>query len=245
MRKLGRCIERVIAGRRLVLRQCRPRFHCVGHQSVIDEIDLGDVMGSRKGGVGRRCIADRPIATEIAWDILIELRCAGHHCRDDFGHRRQNAVMDVNALGSVASGFDAISDDHRHRIADVAHLALRQQRVRRLLHRRAVLPRDAPGAWHAIKLVLRDVLAGEDRSNAGARQRLDLFDRDDFCMSVGRAQEYGMKLVRQHNVMDIAPATGEEAPIFASAKWYPDPIFGHCDLRKRRSLGLPRAMRSG
>src|SRR5215831_7605298 len=30
--------------------------------------------------------------------------------------------------------------------------------------------------------------------------------------------------------MDIASATGEEAPIFTAAKRYPDPIFGHCDV---------------
>src|SRR5690242_18084664 len=39
-----------------------------------------------------------------------------------------------------------------------------------------------------------------------------------------------MKLLRSHDVMDIAPTTGEEAPIFAAAKRYPDPIFGHCGL---------------
>jgi hypothetical protein len=38
--------------------------------------------------------------------------------------------------------------------------------------------------------------------------------------------------------MDIAPAAGEEAPIFAPAKRYPDPVFGHCSLS---SAFLPRS----
>jgi len=53
MGKLGRGIKRVIAGRGLILSQSSPRFHCVGHQSIVDEIDLGEVMGPGKGGVGR------------------------------------------------------------------------------------------------------------------------------------------------------------------------------------------------
>jgi hypothetical protein len=39
-----------------------------------------------------------------------------------------------------------------------------------------------------------------------------------------------MKLVRSHDVMDIASATGKEAPIFPTAKRYPDPICGHREL---------------
>ena len=39
-----------------------------------------------------------------------------------------------------------------------------------------------------------------------------------------------MKLLWSHDVMDIPPATGEEAPIFPTAKRHPDSICGHCDL---------------
>jgi hypothetical protein len=49
-------------------------------------------------------------------------------------------------------------------------------------------------------------------------------------MGMGRTEEHSMKLPRQHDVMDITPATGEEAPIFAATKRHPDPIFGHCGL---------------
>jgi hypothetical protein len=86
------------------------------------------------------------------------------------------------------------------------------------------------GARHAVELVRRDVLGGKDRLDAGTRRRLSLVDRRDFGMGVGRAQEHGVELLPKHDVMDIASATGEEAPIFTAAKWYPDPIFGHCDV---------------
>src|SRR6516164_11546778 len=101
--------------------------------------------------------------------------------------------------------------------------------MRWFLHRPAVLSRDAPGARHAVEIVRRDVLGGKDRLD-GTRQRLSLVDRRDFGMGVGRAQEHGVQLLRQHDVMDITSATGEEASIFTTAKRYSDPIFGHCDV---------------
>jgi len=72
-------------------------------------------------------------------------------------------------------GLDALGDDHCHRVADMAHLALRQQRARRLLHRLVGLSRDAPGARHPVELVGGDVVRGEDRRDTGARQRLRPF----------------------------------------------------------------------
>jgi len=36
-----------------------------------------------------------------------------------------------------------------------------------------------------------------------------------------------MKLPRSYDVVDIAPATGQEAPVIPAAKWYADAIFGH------------------
>lgn len=46
---------------------------------------------------------------------------------------------------------------------------------------------------------------------------------------MGLAQEHGMKLLRSHDVMDIAPATGEGSADLPVAKRYPYSIFGHCD----------------
>jgi hypothetical protein len=43
---------------------------------------------------------------------------------------------------------------------------------------------------------------------------------------MGRTQEQGAKPLRSQDIMDIATATDEEAPIFPAAKRYPDPILG-------------------
>ena len=208
MRQLGRSVQSVVAGRRLVLRDRGPRFHRIRHQ-LVDEVDPSDVIGLGKGGFGRRLVADRPIAAQIARHIVIELRRAGLYRLDDPGHRRQDMVFDTDALGGVAGGRDAVGDDHRDRVADMQHLAARQQTVlRRLLHRVAVFPGDSSGAQDAVELVGGDVFAHEDRGDAGALHRLGRVDRDDLRMGMGRAQEHGMQPPWSHDVVDIAPAPG-------------------------------------
>ena len=51
--------------------------------------------------------------------------------------RRQHVVAHFDQLGGVARLFLRFGDDHGDVVADVAHLALREHRVRRLLHRLA------------------------------------------------------------------------------------------------------------
>src|SRR6516162_2757505 len=99
-------------------------------------------------------------------------------------------------MRSTALRVDAVGDDHSHRVADMAYLALRQQGMWRFFHRLTDPSGDAPGAWHAVGRVGSDILAGEDRYDARARQRLGLVDREDFRVGMGRAQEHGIKLMR-------------------------------------------------
>ena len=76
----------------------------------------------------------------------------------------------------------------------------------------------------------RGVLGSKDRRDAGLGHRLGLVDCHDLGVGMGRAQKDGIKLVRAHDVMHIAPAAGQKAPIFAAAKRCANPIFAHGDL---------------
>ncbi len=111
--------------------------------------------------------------------------------------------------------------------------------MRRLLHRLAVFARDAPGAWDPIQLVGDDVLGGKDRRDAGLGHRLGLVNRHDRRVGMGRAQEDGIKLPRAHDVMHVASAPSQKAPILPPAKGYPNSVFAHPDLPL--SLALPRS----
>jgi hypothetical protein len=107
----------------------------------------------------------------------------------------------------------------------MAHLAPRQQRTRRSFIGLPSFP-VTPQA-HGTPLSLPAVISSAvKRRDAGIRQRLGLFDGQDCHLGMGRTQEQGAKPLRSQDIMDIATATDEEAPIFPAAKRYPNPILG-------------------
>jgi hypothetical protein len=75
---------------------------------------------------------------------------------------------------------------------------------------------------------------------------------EDFAMGMRRAQEQGMKLPRANDVVDIAPAAGQETPVFAAANRHPDSVFcrqcrltsalPHCHLTLR-GVAAPAQLR--
>ena len=121
---------------------------------------------------------------------------------------------------------DRLGDDQRDLVADVAHLALRQHRMRRLLHRRAVLAVDQPAAGQAADLGVGQVGAGEDVDDAGRLLRRVELDRADARVRMRRAQEHAVGLARQHDVVGVLAVAGEEAPVLAPAQALADRVLG-------------------
>ena len=64
--------------------------------------------------------------------------------RRQVGDRRQDVVIHLDRLRGVARGLGGVGDDERHRIADMAHHAVRQHRMRR--HRLVEPSRFCTGA---------------------------------------------------------------------------------------------------
>jgi hypothetical protein len=194
-----------------------------------DEIDLGNVMGLGEGDLCRRRIADRPIATEIARHVFMQLGASGAIAATTSvtaGKMRYLTLM-RSAASRAASTLSAIT------------IATGSPTWR-------TLPRASSGCGgsfiglpsfpampqaHGTPLSLSAVTSSAVKIAATpGLASASVFDRHDFRMGVGRAHEYGVKLLWSHDVMYITPATREKAPIFATAKRYPDPIFGHCGL---------------
>ena len=97
-------------------------------------------------GVGRGFVAQRPGVAAVARCAIVDQRRACFQRRGRIDDCRQNFVIDRNQLGGVFCLGQRFGDDQRHAVADVAHLALRQHRVRRLVHRLAVGAGDKPTA---------------------------------------------------------------------------------------------------
>ena len=143
---------------------------------------------------------------------------------DDGG---QHVVVDDDLLGRILGLRQRLGDDDGHVVADVAHLALRQRRVRAGLHGRAVLGMDHPAADQAADLVLGDVVAGEDGEAARRRQRCGGVDLLEGCMRVRRAHEIGPGLAGAVDVVGVLALAGDEALIFLALDGRADAGCGH------------------
>jgi hypothetical protein len=128
-------------------------------------------------------------------------------------HRRQLFVVDLHQLRGVARLLVALRDDDGDVVADVAHLALRKTGMRRLLHRLAVDVRDQPAAGQAVDLGRSQIVAREDRDDAGRLERLVLPDRFDLGVRVRRAHEARVGLVGHRHVVGVVAGPGEKAVV--------------------------------
>ena len=112
------------------------------------------------------------------------------------GNHRQWLVLHLDESDRVLGEVAAVRDHQRHRLADMAHLA---ERDATLLDRRI-------GKARQRRRVLRRLLAGDHRGNAGQRQCRPLVDRLDARVRMRTAQYSRMRHVRQRDVVDEAAA---------------------------------------
>jgi len=101
-----------------------------------------------------------------------------------------------------------------NRIADMPHFALRERRVRRLLHRKSILAGDAPTAGKAADPRRLQIFAGKDRENARHRECRRSVNRLDGCMCMGRTNERANGHVGTLDISDVVAAAGEKTPVF-------------------------------
>ncbi len=166
MRVLAGRIEDVLAGRAVELADRGARLHRIRHEAVVNQVELDDPGRLADRGLDRGGIAEMPVVADIARRLRPDLRRARLQRRDDFDDRRLDGVIDGDLLGGVARLPEAVGDDDRHRVADMAHTVDRQHRMRRLLHRRAVFRIDQPAARQATNSVGGHVGTGKYRDDA-------------------------------------------------------------------------------
>jgi hypothetical protein len=190
----------------------RARLDRIGHEPVVDELELGDMRRLGERRIGRRFVAERPdVAGIVGRGLMNRARRSGFRGIGDGG---KNLVVDFDQLGRVARLRGALGDHHGNPLADVAHLALCERREGRLLHRLAVHIGDQPAAGQAADFRRRKVGAGVDGEDPVGRARFLGGNLSDGGVRVRRAQERGVRLARQRDVVGELPGAGEEAVVF-------------------------------
>ena len=108
------------------------------------------MSGLGERGIDRGLVANRPGVALVSGCAIVDLGRAGFQRLDRIDHRGQDVVIDLDQLRGVLRLIRRLGDHHRHAIADIAHLTLRQQRMRRLLHGLPVGAGDQPATWQAV-----------------------------------------------------------------------------------------------
>ena len=218
MRKLARGPQRIMAGPAIVLGDRRARFHRIADQPVVDEAETRHMRGllerRRDGGL----VAELPVAAEIVGHVVEQLRCARtngfEHADDGWKH----LIINDHRFRRRARELQRIGNHKGDHVADEAHLALRQHRKRRLLHRQAIRAMNAPAARQRTEAVGRDIVTGQHGLDARQRQRGRLVDATDRRMAMRRTDEHAERHVGPLDVGDVIAAAGQKAEVFLAAR---------------------------
>ncbi len=209
------------------------------------------MRGFGERGVGGGFVAVAPVVADVVRHFVVDGGLAWVGGVRGIDHGGQHVVIDVDQFGGVFRGLDRIGDHERDLIADVAHFRVRDDRMRRLVHRLAVGAVDQPAARQAADVFGGHVRAGEDRDHAGRLLRRGDVDAVDFRVRVGRAQEDGVGLLRQDDVVGVLAVAGQEPIVFLTFDGGAD--RGGCRVRSSSApqavagaaAGALRCVRSG
>jgi hypothetical protein len=240
MRILRRVPQREVLRARVIFRERGARFHRVRHQAVVDELELGDVLGALERGCGRVVIAEMPVVDRVVGGGVVDQRRAFGRRLGRVDHGRQHLVVDSDLLGRVLGLRQRVGDDHSNRITNMTRLADGERRMRRHLHGRAVLGQDHPAADQVAKLALGELRTGHDSDDAGhAGGRLGI-DALDLGVGVRRADKVNVRLPRPADVVGVLALAGYETEIFLAAHGGADPGCTH-GASSRSCGNLPAA----
>ncbi len=212
MRVLVGDIQRVVVGSPVVRADHRARLHRVGHEPVVGQIQLGDMGGTGESGIDLSFVTKGPFVAAV-------VRCGimKGSCLDGVGHPDDSAehvVVHFDQLGSVFGLLQRLGHDHGHVVAHITHFALRKNRMRRLLHRRAVGAGNQPAAGQTIDLVGRHISAHKHIQNPGRGFGGRGVDADNVGVGMWRPHEHRIALRGQRDVIGVLPASGEETVVF-------------------------------
>ena len=173
-------------------------------QALIDQRQRHDFRRLREGARGRRLVAERDVEGDIAAVLRPNPRRVRLQRRGDADDMRPRLPIDRDRLGGVLGAIERIGDHKGNRIADVAHLVARQDRIGRHVDR-GVRKRHSARQRPEIG----GVGAGEHEPHARHRPRFRRIDAKR-CMGVRRAQHYRMQRAARRGIGDVAAAPAQQ-----------------------------------
>ena len=159
--------------------------------------------------------------------MVPQLRRIGCHRLVDRGQRGQIVIVHQHRRCRRTRRLARVRHYERHRIADKAHMALRQHWARcgELAHHH-----------RGHRFEMREIGCGQHQHNAGHRSGFPGIDRGDPCVAVGRPHRHPERHARKLHIVRIGAVPGNQAPVF-EALLLACGEFEHVGLR-RSATGL-------
>ena len=203
--------QRVGAAAGIVGAERGPRLHGADDDPLVAGLQADPVGRSSQRLLHRSPLAQLPVHAEIAGCLVVQQRRLGLQRGLPIGHRRKRPIGDGNRLGRGAGFLGALGDDEGDRVAHDPRPPRREHRAGRRRALAAIRPLGLHHAGNRADPGLVEVSGGIDRQHPRQRRRSARIDGAQLGMGVGRAHHRAPGLARQREVVEIAPAAGEEA----------------------------------
>ena len=169
---------------------------------------------------------DRKGPHEVGLEPVVDDRAVRPQRRFGIDHRRQFFEVQPDRFGRVLGLVAGLGDDDRDRLADMAHLVVRQERLLRIeefvLDDRGPFARHRDLALGHRRQQLQQIGAIERQHDAGHRGGARKVDRADAGMRRRAAHQHRVQHARQHQIGDELPLAGQKPAVFAPQERAPD-----------------------
>ena len=219
--------QREALGLRVVFGHHAARFHVVGDEALVDDLDADDARRPREGGVGGFLAAAMMGEGDIGAEFGIDERRAGRDGLPRAGHRRQAVIVDVDPFRRRLRRLDRIGDDEGDGVADMAGDIGDEQRPQRKEPLRA--RHDGRELLRRRAGITGDVGATEDQAHARRGPRRFEPSDGNACMRHGRAHDDGVQRPGRRVVIGEMTAACDQRRVFLA----PD-RGAHAEFARRR-----------
>jgi hypothetical protein len=192
------------------------RLHVIRDEAIVDEFDRRDVAGGGKRLVGRLAVAILMQVDEIGAELGPHERRTVVQRGGQIGLGVGMVEIDVDQFGRILRLAKAFGDDERNGVADIAHLAVAQQRD--VAHRMFLAARLF-GAGHALdRTEMGDVRGRQDQLDTwcgpGGIERTD----GKGASRLRGTQHIGVERPFPFHVVGIAPLALDEGIVLLAQR---------------------------
>lgn len=179
-------------------------------------------------GLGAHVVGARECRVDVAEADVVSARAVGPRFGEehravrargrDVYHRGQRLVVHRDQLRRVLGDVAVARHDQRDRFAHVAHAVLRERTLQI-----AFGALERPGPDRDRRGVRGDIGKGVHGGNAWHGTRRGRFDAPQQRVGMRAAHDHRVQHARELQVVDVAPASSDEAQVLAARDRTPDP----------------------